>query len=505
MPAKPPWDEKRRLEALRQYGVLDTLPEAALDDLTALAATICEAPIALISLVDEHRQWFKAKVGLEAPETPRDASFCAHALHGPDLLIVPDATQDARFAQNPLVTGGPGIRFYAGAPLVTPEGAVLGTLCVIDRAPRTLTPAQEQALRVLARQVMVQLEMRRQTRELAKSERLLRAIFDAEPECMKLLSADGRVQMMNRAGLQIIEAELFEQVAGHCVFPLIAPEHRAQFEALTERVFRGESGALEFQLTGFKGTPRWLETHAAPLRDENGTVTALLGITRDITARKQNEALLNGQRQVLEMIAVGGPLAETFATLLRLIEAQSPEMLCSLLLLDPDGVHLRHGAATSLPDAYMRAIDGVAIGANVGSCGTAAFRREQVIVEDIATDPLWADFRDAALPHGLRACWSTPILDGQQRVLGTFAIYYRQPRRPAAQHLRLIDIATQTAAVAISRRQAEQKILAQLDELRRWQEVTLGREDRVLELKREVNELRQRLGEPARYATQTPP
>ena len=120
-------------------------------------------------------------------------------------------------------------------------------------------------------------------------------------------------------------------------------------------------------------------------------------------------------------------------------------MVCSVLLLDDDGVHLRHGAGPSLPDEYNRAIDGVTIGPNVGSCGTAAFRGKSIFVEDIASDPLWANFKDLALSHGLRACWSTPILDSQQQVLGTFAVYYREPAQPTALHLRLMEIATRIA------------------------------------------------------------
>jgi len=171
--------------------------------------------------------------------------------------------------------------------------------------------------------------------------------------------------------------------------------------------------------------------------------------------RKQVEALAQGQKQVLEMIAAGKPLAEILAVLMRVVETQSPEMLCSVLLLDADGEHLRHGAAPSLPQEYVLAIDGTAIGASVGSCGTAAYRREAVVVEDIATDPLWIDFRDLALRHGLRACWSTPIFDAAGRVLGTFAMYYRRPGRPSAFHLSLVEVATQTAAIAINRHAAE--------------------------------------------------
>jgi GAF domain-containing protein len=161
--------EKKRLKVLWQYDVLDTVPEALFDDLTELAACICEAPIALISLVDENRQWFKSKFGTTVKETSRDVSFCSHAIQQPDLFIIPDASKDERFAQNPLVTSDPKIRFYAGAPLITPDGYALGTLCVIDKVPRELRAEQKQALRILARHVVSQLELRRRFKELKAS------------------------------------------------------------------------------------------------------------------------------------------------------------------------------------------------------------------------------------------------------------------------------------------------------------------------------------------------
>src|SRR5262249_1567809 len=159
-----PVDEPQRLEALHQYAVLDTPAEHAFDDLALLASQICETPISLLSLVDRDRQGFKSRVNFETTEPPREVAFCAPAVTGKDLFVVPDASADRRFADNPLVTGAEGIRFYAGAPLVTPEGHSVGTLCVMDREPRRLTLRQSAALRALSRQVVDQLELRRRLR-----------------------------------------------------------------------------------------------------------------------------------------------------------------------------------------------------------------------------------------------------------------------------------------------------------------------------------------------------
>lgn len=166
--------EARRLEELHSYQVLDTEAEQAYDDVVRLASFICDTPVALISLIDEDRQWFKAKVGINDMETPRGIAFCAHAITQPnELMEVVDAQKDSRFADNPLVTGGPGIRFYAGAPLLTPSGAAIGTVCVIDRVPRKLTEAQAEALKALSRQVVQLLALRRANAELKLLSRAL--------------------------------------------------------------------------------------------------------------------------------------------------------------------------------------------------------------------------------------------------------------------------------------------------------------------------------------------
>ncbi len=178
-------------------------------------------------------------------------------------------------------------------------------------------------------------------------------------------------------------------------------------------------------------------------------------IIRDISQRKRREALLAGENRLLEMVARGDSLAAVLDSLCLLVEEQSSDVVASILLMDPNGKQLRHGGAPNLPKAYTEAIDGAFIGPSVGSCGTAAYRAEQVIVSDIATDSLWVDFRDLALAHSLRACWSTPIFSSEGKVIGTFAMYYHEPRSPSPREQETIKHITHLAGVAIQRKLAE--------------------------------------------------
>ncbi|MEW5975736.1 MAG: PAS domain-containing protein [Acidobacteriota bacterium] len=223
---------------------------------------------------------------------------------------------------------------------------------------------------------------------------------------------------------------------------------------------------VEFRMRHKDGSWRWILSQADLILDGRKQPVRMLGSHIDITERKRTGDLLSGQNKVLEMVAVGAPLPDTLTELIRVVEAQAPEMLCSILLLDEEGLRLRHGAAPSLPPDYSTALDGWAIGPRAGSCGAAAFHGEAVFVQDIAVDPLCADCRDLALRHELRSCWSSPIFDRERQILGTFAIYYRSPRQLDRKHQQLVEVATHLAAIAISRGRTETALRASEERLR---------------------------------------
>lgn len=217
--ARPPEDEEDRLTALQRYNILDTDPEKGFDDLTFLATYICKTPIALVSLVDRDRQWFKSRVGLSVQETSREVSFCAHAILQREMLVVPDTLEDARFSANPLVQQDPKIRFYAGAPLFTGDNYPLGTICVIDREPRMLDEEQRRALEVLAKQASALIEMRRTLIELNEALatiKLLGGIIPICASCKKIRDEDGAWNVLEVYIQQHSEARFSHGICPDC-------------------------------------------------------------------------------------------------------------------------------------------------------------------------------------------------------------------------------------------------------------------------------------------------
>lgn len=285
---------------------------------------------------------------------------------------------------------------------------------------------------------------------LKRSEEKYRDLINASPDAVCAIDADGKCTLINPAGIELAGRPENELV-GSFITDTYLPEDVHLFRDRVEKLKTLGSLRFERKFLRRSGEIVPVEVSLSTLRD--GHYQAII---RDVSQRKRREALLAGENRVLEMVARGDSLADILNSLCLLVEEQSPGVFASILLMDPNGKQLRHGAAPNLPPTYTESIDGLVIGPSVGSCGTAAYRGQQVIVSDIATDPLWSDFRDLALKHSLRACWSTPITSSEGKVIGTFAMYYGDARNPSALEQETIKHITHLAGIAIQRTFAEQ-------------------------------------------------
>ncbi|MFN3324403.1 MAG: PAS domain-containing protein [Bryobacteraceae bacterium] len=578
-----PDNENERIQALRRFEILDTPPDGAFDAIAALAARIFNVPIAIISLVDTDRIWFKSHHGIESDEVPRDPGLCASAILQDDVYVIPDARKNVLALANPLVAGDLGLRFYAAAPLTTDDGYNLGTLCVCDRKPRQVGREELETLRSLARLVMAQIETRLQARRtvaglegqyrlsrqrfidlaealpglvwvvesdgsfeyanskfyeytglskadvrergpiaaicpedrerwsagwdaaassrqvfsgefrllhgasgayrwhvvnakptslgsgffvwnvsaweihehreveeaLRENESRLRAILESEPECVKIVSPDGTLVEMNPAGLRMIEADTRGEAIGRAIRDVIHPDDRHRFLKLHSQVLSGGAGRLEFRIFGLKGTERWMETHSVPLRRADGSVGAVLSVTRDISERKRDERWRDLETQVLELVSTGAPLLQVLDRLTRAVDEIVPGVVSSISLVEDR--RLRTGASPHLPEDYVSATDGVVIGPNAGSCAAAAYLRREVITTNIQADPVWQDYHELARNFGLRACWSVPVMNSRGEVVAALGWYLREPRAPNDQHRKLMRRVSYVAGIAIER------------------------------------------------------
>ncbi|PYP79418.1 MAG: hypothetical protein DMD35_08320 [Gemmatimonadetes bacterium] len=279
-------------------------------------------------------------------------------------------------------------------------------------------------------------------------------------DCLKILDLDGRLIYINQAGLERLGVEDPRELLRR---PLIDLWQESEREALGNAIARAKSGAIA-RFQGACRTPagvmKWWDMMIMPIVDASGATVQLLAVSRDVSKPWQAEAFQAGQHQVLEMIATGAPLHEVLTLLSHVVEDQYEGMICSVLLLDADGVHVRVGAAPSLPDAYYAGIDGQPLGPRVGSCGTAMQVGRSVIVTDITQDPHWEILRNAAAASGLRACWSAPIFSSSvhKKVLGSFTMYCSMGRGPSREELRVVETAADLAGAAIDHHRSQEAL-----------------------------------------------
>jgi PAS domain S-box-containing protein len=321
-----------------------------------------------------------------------------------------------------------------------------------------LAPAVTRALREAREKV----ERKRAEEALRRSEKELRDLIQTIPAMAFVTRADGSNIFVSRPWVEYSGLSA-EQTAGlgweAALHPNDVERHLKKWRASwsTGRPFENEARHRDAH-----GNYRWLLVRAVPLRNEQGKILKWYGTAIDIEDRKRAEALLKGERRLLEMIATGVPLKEILNALCAIIEEQRPGTLASVLLMNPDGVHLDVIAGPTLPNEWTRQMEKLPIGPCAGSCGTAAYRGTPVIVADITTDPLWnvPEHRASALNHNLRASWSHPVLSSQRKVLGTFCMSHREPRSPTSEDLELIELATHLVRIGIERDRAEEALRA---------------------------------------------
>ena len=517
MKAPIPANEEPRLEALRGLDIHDTAPEGAFDDLARLAAKVCSTPSALVSLVDQDRQWIKAKVGLDVTETPRDLSVCAHAILEHDVCVIPDLAADPRFSANPMVTSGPNLHFYAGAPLVTAEGLALGMVCVLDHKPRELSEEQKGLLRSLARQVMAQLELRREVkslaraiaerdaaqRELRSSEQRLQAILDSTTAVVYAKDTQGRYVVINRQFEDLFHVSR-QQMMGKTDLDVFPKEAAEAFRANDRKVL--EAGyPIEFE----ESVPHddGIHTYISikfPLYDAAGIPYASCGISTDITERRRAERRLAAQFATARTLAESEKLAEVLPRILSAICEALEWDFGAVWDRDREAGVLRcvaawHSAAAQYP-AFEAASRGIAFARGVGLPGRVWSSVQPVWIPDVAADANFPRAEKAA-GDGLHGAFGLPItLRGE--VLGVMEFFSREIRQPDLGLLETLTSITSQIAQFAERRQAEEELKRYARELEMAKRAEEENAARLAQLVKELESAKHRAEDATRAKSQ---
>jgi PAS domain S-box-containing protein len=517
MKAPLPTNEVSRLDELRRLEILDTAPEQAFDDLVRLASSVCSTPIALVSLVDADRQWVKAKVGLEITEAPRDLSVCAHAIVEGHVCVIPDLAADPRFSTNPLVASGPGLRFYAGAPLLTREGHALGMLCVLDRVPRQLTGEQKSLLESLARQAMAQLELRREIKDLARvvaerdevqkelrsSEQRLQAILDSTTAVVYAKDTQGRYVVINRQFEDLFHTTR-QQMVGRTDLDVFPQKVAEAFRANDRKVLQaGYPIEFEESVPHDDGIHTYISIKF-PLYDSSGTPYATCGISTDITERRRAERRLAAQFSTAQTLAESEKLAEVLPRILSAVCEALDWDFGAVWQRDREGDVLRCASAWHAPSAPFPAFEAAsrkaALARGAGLPGRVWSSVQPVWIPDVLTEKDFPRAADAA-KEGLHGAFGLPItLRGE--VLGVMEFFSREIREPDLGLLQTLGSITSQIAQFTERRQAEGELKRYARELEIAKRAEEENAARLSQLVKELESAKGRAEEATRAKSQ---
>jgi PAS domain S-box-containing protein len=376
---------------------------------------------------------------------------------------VEDVTNDPNFPRSAAARTAR-LKTGVGIPILS-RGKLIAVLEFFMRESRTQNEQLVKVIAAVAAQLGMVIGRKRVREELARTNEILQSVLSNMGDAVIVADKDNKFLVFNPAAERMFGKGAMQMPSTEWShrYGLYLPDKVTPFphdQLPMTRSIRGEEVDNVEMFVRHENAPRglWTEITGRPLRGPDGDVLGGVIVCRDITQIKEEEFFRAGQSHVLEMIAADAPLGDVLTSLVLLMEGQAEGLRCSILLLNRDGKHVRHGAAPNLPETYVKAVDGAAIGPRNGSCGTAMYTKRPVVVTDVMTDPLWADYRELAQICGLRACWSTPILSGRGDVLGSFAMYREEKRGPRPEETRLTQIATHIAGIAIER-QRQQEIL----------------------------------------------
>lgn len=479
MKAAMPANETARLEALRRYEVLDTPPEKEFDDLCYLASHICGTPVALISLIDQDRQWFKAKLGSDLSETSRDIAFCAHAILDHDIFVVEDATKDKRFAQNPMVTSEANLRFYAGAPLLTPDGFTVGTICVVDQKPRKLSPEQLDAMRALGRQVINQLELRKNLIELTRTtiarQRLEQTVRESERRLFQFLEAvPVGIFIVDSTGSPYYANQASKKILGKGISPGATPSEMVDiykvFVAGTEkeypvrrmpltRAISGETSMIDDMEIHRDGRIIPIQAWGAPIHDENGKIAYSIAAFMDVTSHRWAEKRLNAQYAATKVLSESATLVEATPKILQAICESVGWQVGGFYTVDKEANVLRCVDMWHVPELDITEFEtltrklpfppGFGLGGRVWSSCKPAWIPNVVEDHNFPRTP-------AALKNGLHAGIGFPILINDE-VVGVMEFFSKQIHEPDTELLWMLGALGTQIGQFIQRKQSEEK------------------------------------------------